>query len=198
MLWSPPGDDPMLTGDMLIQDFVQIDRNYDEVRARVLADPRVVIEASAGAAYRHGERLSLRLTILHGMPRLGKRIEVDLADPYEGEDRLVVPMHWWAPGATRFFPHLDGDLEFAPLGSNTCQITLMGSYDPPLGFVGRHADVLLLHRVAEASIRSFLVSVSRNLDQPAGRSLKEISASSGPPEALTTRLAHLAPGPLRG
>jgi len=30
-----------------------------------------------------------------------------------------------------------------------------------------HADVLLLHRVAEASIRSFLVSVSRNLERPA-------------------------------
>ncbi len=50
------------------------------------------------------------------MPRLGKTIDVDLAEPYEREDRLVVPMHWWAPGATRLFPHLDGDLEFAPLG----------------------------------------------------------------------------------
>jgi hypothetical protein len=167
MLCSPPGDHPMLTGDMLIQDFVQIDRDYDEVRAQVRADPRRLIEASAGAAYRQGERLSLRLTPLQGMPRLGKTIEVDLADPYERDDRLVVPMHWWAPGATRFFPHLDGDLEFAPLGSNACQITLMGSYDPPLGFVGRHADVLLLHRVAEGSIRSFLVRVSRNLERPA-------------------------------
>jgi predicted RNA methylase len=42
----------------------------------------------------------------------------------------------------------------------------MGSYDPPFGFVGRRADVLLLHRIAEASIRSFLVRVSRNLERP--------------------------------
>jgi hypothetical protein len=167
MLYSPSPDHPMLTGDMLIQDFVQIDRDYDEVRARVRGDPRGLIAASAGAAYRQGERLSLRLTPLHGMPRFGKTIDVDLAEPYEREDRLVVPMHWWAPGAKRFFPHFDGDLEFAPLGSKTCQITLMGSYDPPLGFVGRHADVLLLHRVAEGSIRSFLVRVSRNLERPA-------------------------------
>jgi hypothetical protein len=157
----------MLAGDMLIQDFVQIDRDYDEVAARVRADPRGLIADSAGAAYRQGEHLSLRLAPLAGMRRLGKTIDVDLAEPYEREDRLVVPMHWWAPGATRFFPHLDGDLEFAPLGSKTCQITLMGSYDPPLGFVGRHADTLLLHRVAIASIRSFLVSVSRNLERPA-------------------------------
>jgi hypothetical protein len=157
----------MLNGDMLIQDFVQIDREFDEIRARVRADPRGLIAASAGGAYRQGERLSLRLTPLVGIGRIGKTVEVDLAEPYELEDRLVVPMHWWAAGATRLFPHLDGDLEFAPLGSKTSQITLMGSYDPPLGFVGRRADVLLLHRVAEASIRSFLIRVSRNLERPA-------------------------------
>jgi hypothetical protein len=152
--------------DMLIQDFVQIDRDFDEIRALVRSDLHALIAPSAGAAYREGERLSLRLTPLLGVPHIGKTIDVDLAAPYEREDRLVVPMHWWAPGATRLFPHLDGDLEFAPLGARTSQITLMGSYDPPFGFVGRRADVLLLHRIAEASIRSFLVRVSRNLERP--------------------------------
>lgn len=167
LLWPVGLHRRMLNGEMLIQDFMQINRDFDEIRARVRADPRALIAASAGAAYRHGERVSLRLTPLLGHPRLGKSIDVDLAEPYEREDRLVLPMHWWAPGATRLFPHLDGDLEFAPLGATTSQITLMASYDPPLGFVGRRADVLLLHRVAEASIRSFLVRVSRNLERPA-------------------------------
>jgi hypothetical protein len=167
MLCSAPASRRMLTADMLIQDFAQIDLGFDEVSARVRADPHALIAESAGAAYRHGERLSVRLTPLLGIPRLGKSIDVDLAEPYEREDRLVIPMHWWAPGATRLFPHLDGDLEFAPLGARTSQITLMGSYDPPLGFIGRRADVLLLHRIAEASIRSFLIRVSRNLERPA-------------------------------
>jgi hypothetical protein len=167
MLWSAPASHRMLSGDMLIQDFVQIAVDFDEIRARVRADPHGLIAESAGAAFRHGERLSLRLNPLLGIPRLGKSIDVDLAEPYEREDCLVIPMHWWAPGATRLFPHLDGDLEFAPLGAKTSQITLMGSYDPPLGFIGRRADVLLFHRVAEASIRSFLFRVSRNLERPA-------------------------------
>jgi hypothetical protein len=167
-------DGRILSGDMLIQDFVQIDCDFDEIRARVRADPRGLIAASAGAAYRHGEELSLRLSPLPSMERLGKTVEVDLAEAYEREDRLVIPMHWWVPGATRLFPHLDGDLEFAPLGAKTSQITLMGSYDPPLGFVGRRADLLLLHRVAEASIRAFLIRVSRNLERPA-RTLTRLS-----------------------
>jgi hypothetical protein len=158
----------MLSGDMIVHDFVRIGRDYEEIRIRVLADPRGLITASAGSAYRYGEALSLRLTPLNSHPTFGKTIEVDLANPYEREDQLVVPMHWWAPGATRLYPHLDGDLEFAPLGSLSTQITLMGSYDPPFGFVGRRADVMLLHRVAEASVRSFLARVARNLERPAG------------------------------
>jgi hypothetical protein len=126
MLWLLPGDGQMLTGAMLIHDFVQVDRAYDEVRARVLADPRALIAACAGSAYRYGERLSLRLTPLNSHPAFGKTVDVDLADPYEREDRLVLPMHWWAPGATRLYPHLDGDPEFAPLGARSTQITLMG------------------------------------------------------------------------
>jgi hypothetical protein len=114
------------------------------------------IGVPSGSAYRYGESLSLRLTALSNYPSLGKTVEVDLADPHEREDRLALPMHWWALGATRLYPPLDGDLEFAPLGSMSSQITLMGRYDPPFGVVGRRADVMLLHRVAEASIRSFL------------------------------------------
>jgi hypothetical protein len=157
----------MLSGEMLIHDFVQVAGDYDAIRARVRADPRALIAASAGSAYRYGERLSLRLTPLSKSPQFGKTIEVDLGVPYDCEDQLVVPMHWWVPGATRLYPHLDGDLEFAPLGGMSTQITLMGSYDPPLGFVGRRVDVMLLHRVAEASIRSFLTRIARTLEQPA-------------------------------
>jgi hypothetical protein len=157
----------MLNGEMLIRDFVQVDRDYDEIRARVLADPRALISASVGSAYRDGERLSVRLTALSNHPSLGKTVEVDLADPYEREDQLVLPMHWWAPGATRLYPHLDGDLEFSPLGALSTQLTLMGSYDPPFGFVGRRADVMLLHHIVEASVRSFLARLARDLERPA-------------------------------
>jgi hypothetical protein len=167
VLWPLSVDRRMLSGEMLIHDFVQVARDYDQIRALVLADPRGLIAAPAGSAYRYGERLSVRLTPMRAHPHVGRSIAIDLAQPYEREDQLVVPMHWWAAGATRLFPHLDGDLEFAPLGSMSTQITLMGSYDPPLGFVGRRADVMLLHRVAEASIRSFLTRLARTLERPA-------------------------------
>jgi hypothetical protein len=155
----------MLHGHMFVQDFVQIGRDFGEIRTLVIANPRALLAASAGAAYRDSEQILVRLTPSTKLPRFGKSVKVDLGDPYEREGQLVVPMHWWAPGATRLYPHLDAALEFAPFGADSTQITLMGSYEPPLGGVGRQVDMILLHRVANASIRSFLTRVARSLEQ---------------------------------
>ena len=117
----------------------------------------------AGAAYREGEQLSLRLTPSPKHQRFGKRVEVDIGATYRRADRLILPIQWWARGAIALFPRLEGDLELAPLGAERTQITLMGRYDPPLAGVGRQADRLLLHRVAEASVRSFLTRLAAAL-----------------------------------
>ncbi|MBV8445626.1 MAG: hypothetical protein JOZ92_06890 [Candidatus Dormibacteraeota bacterium] len=145
---------------MLIQDFVQIERRFDEVAAALLADPAKVLYGAADTAYSQGERLSMRLTPSLSHPRIGKRVHVDLGRPLRTDDRVVVPLHWWASGATALFPRLDADLEIAPLGAQQTQLTLMGRYDPPFSVVGRHADSLLLHRVAEGCVRTFLTLVA--------------------------------------
>ena len=64
---------------------------------------------------------------------------------------------------------LSADLEVAALDPDLTQLTLRGSYDPPLGAMGRRLDRLLMHRVAEASIRSFLRHLADGLStaQPA-------------------------------
>jgi hypothetical protein len=171
----------MLRGHMIVHDFVQIGRDFGEIRTLVLADPRAMLAASAGAAYRDGEQTLVRLTPSTKHPRFGKSVKVDLGDPYEREGQLVVPMHWWAPRATRLYPHLDAALEFAPFGAGSTQITLMGSYEPPLGAVGRQVDMILLHRVANASIRSFLTRVSHTLEQ----SIWKSSRTAGQPQQPT-------------
>ena len=62
---------------------------------------------------------------------------------------------------------LHGDLRVAPLGAQRTQITLEGRYEPPLGAIGRRLDTIVLHRVAEASVRNFLELVARALTLPA-------------------------------
>jgi hypothetical protein len=62
---------------------------------------------------------------------------------------------------------MEADLEISPLGPDESQLRLSGSYDPPLGSIGRQLDRLLLHQLAEATVRAFLSQlVTALLDQP--------------------------------
>jgi hypothetical protein len=71
-------------------------------------------------------------------------------------DRVTQPLRWRAAGATGLFPAMVADLEFAPMGTAMTAITFMGRYVPPLGPLGREVDRMLLHRLAQASVRALL------------------------------------------
>ena len=42
------------------------------------------------------------------------------------------------------------------MGAHQSEVRFSGSYDPPLGSVGRRLDRLLLHQLAEATVRALL------------------------------------------
>ena len=150
---------------MLIQDFVQIRCPFAQVRDDLLRDPHEILDEHISAGYHDGEALLVTLGPSLKHPRLGKKVWVDFGKPYSRGDGLVLPVAWWARGPSYLFPCLDGDLEVTPLGDFTTQITLMGRYEPPLGAPGTGLDRVLLHRVAEASVRSFLSRLSDRLQQ---------------------------------
>ena len=70
---------------------------------------------------------------------------------------------WRATGSQGIFPVLSADLEVAALSPQITHLTLRGSYEPPLGAVGQRLDRLLMHRVAEATIRSFMRRLAESL-----------------------------------
>jgi hypothetical protein len=53
-------------------------------------------------------------------------------------------------------PRLDANLELGSLGEDRTQLAIGARYRPPLGVVGRAVDRVLLHRVAEATLKDFL------------------------------------------
>jgi hypothetical protein len=99
-------------------------------------------------------------------------------------DSIIVPIGWEAAGLTGMFPKLEGDLEIAPVGPTKTQISLMGRYSPPLGWTGKILDNALLHRLAEATIRSFLKQIAVTLEQ-SGREPTEQSSPEQPAEQPT-------------
>jgi hypothetical protein len=149
---------------MFVHDFAYVDLPVEAVRRRVLAGGDGWLSTLAEAAADEGEALRIRVGPMDGMPRIGKVVSVDTAAPYVRGDVMVMPLVWHATGVSAAFPVLQADLEVAPIGDDRTQLSLLGRYDPPLGPLGRRLDALLFHRLAEASVRSFLRRVAGSLE----------------------------------
>lgn len=76
---------------------------------------------------------------------------------------LLRAVAWQSATAERMVPVLEADLELASLDAYGCQLSMMGSYRPPLSVIGEAGDRLLGHRVAEACVRRFVLDVAGRL-----------------------------------
>lgn len=153
---------------MFVYDFIQVERPFEKVCDVVLRNHGRWLDASAASAYREGERLRLRVGP-HGVENLvGKEVVVEVGTPRQSGSTLVVPMRWRATHVPALFPELDGELTIAPIHAGGTHLTLRGNYDPPLGWVGEQLDRLVFHRIAEATVRSFLKNVVAAIESETG------------------------------
>lgn len=130
-----------------------------EVHDRLLEYLRVGgLHAASSAAYEEGEALLIRA----GAGGLRKRLAVLSLPAYRRDATLVIPIRWEATGALGdLFPTLDANIEIDSVDATKTRLTLVGSYEPPLGRFGERLDNLLLHQVARATARSFLNRLER-------------------------------------
>jgi hypothetical protein len=110
----------------------------------------------ADIAYRQAEELRTRVG--PGFP-LAKAVRLEVGEPILGPGDIRITVSWVATGASGLFPRLDGELVVSEVGSELTQIVFRGSYDPPLGGVGEAVDRVLLHRLAEATVKRFVDAV---------------------------------------
>lgn len=91
------------------------------------------------------------------------QVVVSLGEASTGGDRLLRSLSWRSATAPGLFPVFEGDLELVPLQANVCQLSLFGTYRPPLSVAGGAGDALLGHRVAEASVRRFVLDTAERM-----------------------------------
>lgn len=148
---------------MLIYDFTFIDAPAGVVRSRLLDGSNAWLGELAGDAAAEGDSIRLRLGPHGGHRILAKDIDVHVGQPFARGASTVVPVTWTARGAAPLFPIFSGDIEIAAIGGAETQLLISGKYDPPLGALGEALDRFALHRIAQASIRAFLVELGRAL-----------------------------------
>lgn len=78
-------------------------------------------------------------------------------------ETLLRSVAWQSATTERLVPMLEADLELASLDAYGCQLSMMGSYRPPLSVIGEAGDRLLGHRVAEACVRRFVLDIADRL-----------------------------------
>jgi hypothetical protein len=150
---------------MFVHDFVYVDIPAAAVRARILADHGSWMNPLANGATAEGDALRVRIGPTTKITPLSRITDVELGQPFDRGDTTVVPMTWNGVGTSSAFPVLHADMEIASLGKDRSQLSLLGRYEPPLGGIGRRLDQLLLHRIAEASVRSFLRRLAAALSE---------------------------------
>jgi hypothetical protein len=126
-----------------------VEKSLDRVKAS--------LEEWADTAYREGEALTARVGPTPAVARK-VRLDIGLAEIHTGG--LVYPVRWTVSGAAMLFPELDAELWLSKAGSQMTRLTLKGTYQPPLGPLGRLADRALLGRVAEATVADWVERVA--------------------------------------
>ena len=147
---------------MILYDFISVELPAAEVRRAVLERDGLLSESTT-TAYAHGEHLLLRVGPTGSNACLAKTVAVQVGTTEIHGECLNLPLLWKAVGTPCLFPRVDASLEVAPIAPTLTQLTIFGRYDPPLGQLGQSLDRLLLHRVAEHTIRAFLGEMARRL-----------------------------------
>jgi hypothetical protein len=147
-----------------------LDVGFAAARARLanLARGSYLSQASDDA---YGEWTTgvARIGPLGSAPGLSRLVRVQFRGVTAQGDAAAWALRWEVTGVGgSLFPLLDADLTLTPDGEARTRLALAGAYRPPLGGVGAALDRAVLHRVATATVRSFVTSIGDAIAHPAG------------------------------
>ena len=152
-----------MAGEMFIGDHVLLNVGFAAARNRLgnLAGGGLLLGASEHA---YGETITGLTDTAGSATAVSRLAGVRPGDITEIHGRAQLPMHWEVTaGGGTLFPVLDADLILADIGAQGTLVALTGVYRPPLGALGQALDRAVLHRVAVATIKSFLAQVAAQL-----------------------------------
>lgn len=161
---------------MFVDYYVHIGQPFVEVESTLLG-MLPGLRGWAEEAYREGEHLRTRIGTQRG--KIAKSVELEIGEPARLATQTWIPLRWEATGVPGLFPKMDADVVVAAVGSELTQIALRGSYRVPLGPVGRAVDRVVLHRLAEASVKTFLDRIARAIDESAVAPWSAVGAMKG-------------------
>jgi hypothetical protein len=95
-----------------------------------------------------------------GVGGLAKTVAIESVPAYDRGPATVIPLRWTATGPLgSAFPVLDANVELTGSEMRT-DLLVVGTYRPPFGALGVALDRLVMHGVAQATIRRFALQLA--------------------------------------
>ena len=141
---------------MFIRYYIELSLPVATVKQALVNAPAGWLSAMAGEAQARGDGLLGEVGVGPLSVRLRRQVRIRLGEPVQFPSMTSLPLTWEPVGLEGLLPQLDANLELGSLGQDRTQLAISARYRPPLGVVGRAADRVLLHRVAEATLKDFL------------------------------------------
>lgn len=144
--------------------YTYLDRPYDQAAVSFEGDPTAWLPSPV-APVRDGFVLDLDagMALINGYDRREAIVRIGPASSAADQRSMLRGISWKANGNDERFPVFEGDLELAALSADVCQLSIIGSYRPPLSVVGAIGDRVIGHRIAEAVVRNFVLAAAERL-----------------------------------
>jgi hypothetical protein len=152
-----------ILGGMFVRYYVELPLPPDQVEAGLLDAPSTGCRRWPGRPTGAATGCSLRSASGRSAPASAG---ASPSAPARFPTKTLLPFTWRPTSGNGLLPDLDGDIELGPLGPGRTQLARSARYRPPLGTLGWAVDRVLLHRVAEATVKDFLDRVADALTHP--------------------------------
>lgn len=146
-----------------------VNHPYPQVRDALSKDALWVFQSATKAAASRAQSIASELRVDLGAIGIEADIHISVKN-IEVKDREGVSdpvtrlqLEWEAATMPRLFPLMRAELSIYPLTSTETQLDFKGLYEPPFGALGKAANAIVGHRIAEASVERFVTDVAQYL-----------------------------------
>ena len=154
-----------------IRSYDYVNHPYDRVRDTLKQNALEVFQAATKAAASRAESVAAELHVDFAGVGVKADINIVVKGIEETQPDGIVSastkllLEWEAANLPRLFPLMQGELSVYPLTGTETQLDFSGTYEPPLGAVGKTMNAIAGHRIAEVSVHRFVSDVAGYLRQ---------------------------------
>lgn len=157
----------------VIHCYEYVNRPYEEVAGALVHDAVGLFQRATSSATGRANALVSTLKVRVAGLEVGKSVVVHVrkvdrhahAPGRIAAEATELALEWEAETGAALFPSMRATLTIYPLSPSETQLDLDGTYAPPGGVLGDVADRVLGHRIAEASVHTFLGALAHRVSE---------------------------------